>query len=149
VRRCPAKLRPYVDFVQSPKVDGVYKCFRGVRYAELPDRPYDFVFSDGPERHSPVNGDKLFNLDMLEVIRRSTRPVFGIVDDHFLTSWVLQKALGPENARYSSIRKLLFVGPVTRHDLRELQRDTFAADLRLLGSVEFKLRLSAPTRPRA
>lgn len=140
--RFPAELAPYVDFVLSEKVDGVYKCFRGVRYAALPDREYDFVFSDGPERHSPVNGDKLFNLDLLEVVKRSTTPVRGIVDDHYLTAYVLQKVLGAENTRYSAISKLLFVGPVTRDDLGFLQRENFAPDLRLFGATRFKLRFA-------
>jgi predicted O-methyltransferase YrrM len=140
--RFPAELAPYVDFLLSEKVDGVYKCFRGVRYAALPDRPYDFVFSDGPERHSPVNGDKLFNLDLIEVVKRSTAPVRGIVDDHYLTAYVLQKVLGPRNARYSAVRKLLFVGPVTRDDLGFLQRENFAPDLRLFGATRFKLRFA-------
>jgi predicted O-methyltransferase YrrM len=142
VGRFPAELRPYVDFVHSPKVDGFYKCFRGVRYAELPPRSYDFVFSDGPERHSPVNGDKLFNLDLLEVIRKSATPVRAIVDDHFLTSWVLQKVLGTGKARYSAVRRLLFVGPVTSDDVGYLERDNFLADLRLLRDTEFRLRLT-------
>lgn len=123
-------------------MDGFYKCFRGVRYAALPDRPYDFVFSDGPERHSPVNGDKLFNLDLLEVVRRSETPVWGIVDDHYLTAYVLQKVLGPEKARYSAIRKLLFVGPVTREDVGFLRRENFAPDLRLFGPTRFRLRFA-------
>jgi predicted O-methyltransferase YrrM len=144
--RFPAELSPYVDFVLSEKVDGVYKCFRGVRYAALPDRPYDFVFSDGPERHSPVNGDKLFNLDLLEVVKRSATPVRGIVDDHYLTAYVLQKVLGPDNVRYSAVRKLLFVGPVTRDDLGFLQRENFAPDLRLIGPTRFKLRFARRDR---
>jgi predicted O-methyltransferase YrrM len=142
VGRFPDELRPYVDFVHSPKVDGIYKCFRGVKYAEVPPRPYDFVFSDGPERHSPVNGDKLFNLDLLEVIRQSATPVRAIVDDHFLTSWVLQKVLGTGKARYSAVRRLLFVGPVTSDDVGYLERDNFIADLRLVRPTEFRLRLT-------
>src|SRR3546814_3054500 len=55
--------------------DLFYKCFRGVQYADIPDRPYDFVFSDGPERRSSVNGDKLFDLDLIHVVARSDRPV--------------------------------------------------------------------------
>jgi predicted O-methyltransferase YrrM len=66
----PVELWDYVDLVHSPKVDGHYKIFRSVQYQSLPDRPYSFVFSDGPERHSPVNGDKLFDLDLIQVIRR-------------------------------------------------------------------------------
>ena len=81
----PSHLSHVVDIVHSPKVDGHYKIFRGVQYAEIPDRPYDYIFSDGPERHSPVNGDKLFDLDFIQVVRRSERPIRGAVDNHYLT----------------------------------------------------------------
>ncbi|MEK9661252.1 MAG: hypothetical protein VW644_05890, partial [Alphaproteobacteria bacterium] len=82
--RLPDAVRPVVDLVHSPKRDGFYKCFRGVCYEDVPERPYDFVFSDGPDRHSPVNGDKLFNLDLIHVVARSDRPVRAIVDNHYL-----------------------------------------------------------------
>jgi predicted O-methyltransferase YrrM len=138
----PDELRDYVDLVHSPKVDGFYKCFRGVQYAEVPDRPYDFVFSDGPERHSPDNSDKLFDLDLIHVVRRSDRPVRAVVDNHYLTFYVLQKVFGPELARYSVTLKLMFVGPVTRDNVRHLKKENFVPDLRLLRPTEFKLRMA-------
>ena len=140
--RLPAAVADIVEIVHSPKADGFYKCFRGVCYETLPDRPYDFVFSDGPDRHSPVNGDKLFNLDLINVVRRSEHPVRAVVDNHYLTFYVLQKVLGLDKARYSVSHKLMFVGPVTRHDVRHLKKETFVSDLRLFGTTELKLRMT-------
>lgn len=140
--RMPEVLRPLVEIVHSPKVDGTYKCFRGVQYEALPERPYDFVFSDGPERHSPVNGDKLFDLDLIHVVRRSDRAVRAIVDNHYLTFYVLQKVFGLDKARYSVGHKLMFVGPVTRRDVRRLRKENFVPDLRLFGRTELKLRMA-------
>ena len=140
--RLPAALADIVELVHSPKIDGFYKCFRGVCYAELPERPYDFVFSDGPDRHSPVNGDKLFNLDLINVVRRSDEPVRAVVDNHYLTFYVLQKVFGLAKARYDVGRKLMFVGPVTRHDVRHLKKETFVPDLRILARTELKLRMA-------
>ncbi len=140
--RLPDALAPLVDIVHSPKVDGFYKCFRGVQYMEVPERAYDFVFSAGPERHSPVNNDKLFNLDLIHVVRRTDAPVRAVVDNHYLTFYVLQKVFGPELARYSVSHKLMFVGPVTRHDLRHLRKDNFLADVRVFGASELKLRMA-------
>ena len=138
----PPELADRVDFVHSPKVDGYYRIFRGVQYASIPDRPYDYVLSDGPERHSLVNGDKLFDLDLIQVVRRSDRPIRAVVDDHFLTFYVLQKVFGTELARYSPTRRLLLVGPVTRNDVRHLSKENFVPDLRLFGRTEFKLRMA-------
>jgi predicted O-methyltransferase YrrM len=142
VASLPVELEHVVDIVHSPKVDGHYKMFRGVQYASVPERPYDYIFSDGPERHSPVDGDKLFDLDFIQVVRRSDRPIRGVVDDHYLTFYVLQKVFGPELARYSPTRRLMHVGPVTRTDVRHLRRENFVADLRLLGRTELHLRMS-------
>lgn len=139
--RLPEELLPYIDLVHSPKVDGFYKCFRGVQYRQIPDRPYDFVFSDGPDRHSPVNGDKLFNLDFIHVVRKADHPVHGVVDNHYLTFYILQKVFGVDKARYSLSHKLMFVGPVTRRDVRRLRKETFLPDLRLFSTTELHLRM--------
>ena len=69
----PENVSDHVEIIHSPKVDGFYKIFRGVQYREIPDRNYDFIFSDGPERHSTVNGDKLFDLDLVQIVRRSEK----------------------------------------------------------------------------
>ena len=140
--RLPDAVRAVVDLVHSPKRDGFYKCFRGVCYEALPDRPYDFVFSDGPDRHSPVNGDKLFNLDLIHVVARSDRPVRAVVDNHYLTFYVLQKVFGIDRARYSVSHKLMFVGPVDRTDLRHLKKENFLPDLRIFGTTELRLRMA-------
>jgi hypothetical protein len=138
----PEEIRGSVEILHSPKVDGFYKCFRGVQYESVPDRPYDFVFSDGPERHSPVNGDKLFNLDLIQIVCRSDQPVWAVVDDHYLTFYVLQKVFGLEKARYDAVRRLLFVGPVTKRDAGHLRKEDFLQDLRLLRPTVLKLRMN-------
>ena len=140
--RLPAEVTDVVDLIHSPKVDGFYKCFRGVQYESIPERAYDFVFSDGPDRHSPVNGDKLFNLDLINTVRRSETPVFGVVDNHYLTFYIMQKVFGVDRARYSVSHKLMFVGPVTRDDVRFLKKESFLPDLRLFGTTELKLRMA-------
>lgn len=139
----PAHLADVVDLLHSPKVDGFYKMFRGVQYASVPERAYDFVFSDGPERHSTVNGDKLFDLDLIQLVRVSETPVRAVVDNHYLTFYVLQKVFGLDKACYSASHRLLFLDPVTKHDVRHLDRETFTPDLRLLGTTELKLRMAS------
>jgi hypothetical protein len=100
------------------------------------------VFSDGPERHSLVNGDKLFDLDLIHVVRRSDRPIRAMVDNHYLTFYVLQKVFGTKLARYCPTRRLMLVGPVTRHDVRHLRKENFVPDLRLFGRTELRLRMA-------
>jgi len=137
-----AEHKNIIDLVHSPKVDGFYKLFRGVRYTHIPERPYDFVFSDGPERHSPVNNDKLFDLDLILIVLRSKRPIYAIVDNHYLTFYILQKVFGVKNARYSVSHRLMFVGPVNADKARHLRKENFVPDLRLCSPTELKLRMA-------
>jgi len=138
----PDDVADIVEIIHSPKVDGIYKIFRGVQYQEIPERPYEFVFSDGPERHSLVNGDKLFDLDLIQIVRRSETPIHAVVDYHYLTFYVLQKVFGAELARYSVRHRLMFVGPVTKDDVRHLRKENFIPDLRIFGGTELKLRMA-------
>ncbi len=138
----PDHVAEHAELIHSPKTDGIYKMFRGVQYTEIPDRPYEFVFSDGPQRHSPVNGDKLFDLDLIHVVRRSDRTINAVVDNHYLTFYVFQKVFGPELARYDVSKRLMFVGPVTARDVRHLKKENFLPDLRLFGRTELKLRMA-------
>ena len=45
--------------------------------------------------------DKLFDLDLIQIVRRSDRPIRAMVDNHYLTFYVLQKVFGAELARYT------------------------------------------------
>lgn len=138
----PDEVKHLVEIIHSAKIDGFYKMFRGVQYTEIPERAYDFVFSDGPERHSLVNDDKLFDLDLINIVRKSETPIFALVDNHYLTFYVLQKVFGTELARYSVRHRLMFVGPVSSKDVRHLRKEIFLPDLRVTGEVEFKLRMA-------
>ena len=138
----PADVAHFVEIIHSPKIDGVYKIFRGVQYKEIPQRPYDFVFSDGPQRTSPVTGDNLFDLDLIQIVRQSETPINAVVDDHFLTFYVLQKVFGTKLARYSTSHRLMFVGPVTKDDVRHFKKVNFVNDFRFFGRTEFKIRMA-------
>ena len=147
LKALPQDVAHVVQIVHSPKVDGFYKLFRGVQYADIPIRAYDFVFSDGPERHSPVNNDKLFDLDLIHIVRRSSKPIHAVVDNHYLTFYVLQKVFGTKLARYSPSHRLMFVGPVTKNDVRHLRKENFVPDLALFGTTELKLRMALDDQP--
>ncbi|WP_421855062.1 class I SAM-dependent methyltransferase [Oricola sp.] len=138
----PEHLRPYHEIIQSDKRDGFYKMFRGVCYTSIPERDYDFVFSDGPERHSPVNNDKLFDLDLIFIVQRTEKPITAIVDNHYLTFYVFQKVFGVDKARYDVRKRLMYVGPVNKHDVRHLKKENFLNDLRFFGRSELKLRMA-------
>lgn len=140
----PDELRDWVDLRLSPKIEDAYTIFRGVRYAELPERPYDFVFTDGPGTTAPSDGARSFDFDYLHVVRRSDSPVSGIVDGRLTTCYVLQKVFGPERFRFDVYRNLGFVGPCTKYDLGALTRSSSEAlshSLRALRRTRFHLEM--------
>jgi len=140
----PEYLHPYVEFKLSPRIEDYYSMFRGVRYRDLPDRPYDFVFVDGPDLHAPSDDALTFDLDYINIVKNSETPVYGIVDYRLSTSYVFQVVFGLEKVRFSAIRELGFIGPCSREDLTQLELEplttTFLRDANLFGNTEIKLR---------
>lgn len=139
----PEVYRAVVDLRLSPTVEDTYSMFRGVRYAEVPEHDYEFVFVDGPAYRSPTDGTPTFDFDLLHIIRRSSRPVAALIDKRVSTCFVLQQVLGSRRVRYAPIRGLGFVEPSTRDDLGNLTRDlssaNFAGSFRLVGSTRLHL----------
>jgi hypothetical protein len=147
VRLLPDELRDYVDIRLSPKMEDGYTIFRGVRYAEVPDRRYELVFVDGPSTRAPSDGTRSFDFDFLYVVRHAEHPVFGIVDGRLTTCYVLQKVFGREKFRFDVYRNLGYVGPCTRHDMRTITRSSsiaLAHSLRLVGPTRFRLVTEPP-----
>jgi len=146
-RLLPDELRDYAEIRLSPKVEDGYTIFRGVRYAEIPERRYELVFVDGPGTLAPSDDTRCFDFDFLHVVRRAEHPVFGIVDGRLTTCYVLQKVFGPEKFRFDVYRNLGYVGPCTRHDMRTITRSSsiaLAHSLRIVGPTRFHLKTEPP-----
>jgi hypothetical protein len=141
--------------IRAHKSRGILECGTSLSTVVLTQELYDNVAEDGGapshvtsmeddadwHRPSPVDSDKLYNLDLINVSRRSERPVRAVVDNHYLTFHVLQKVFGLDKARYSVSYKPMFVGPLTKHDVRDLKKKTLVPDLRLFGTAGLKLRM--------
>jgi len=140
----PEYLNPYVEFVLSPRIEDHYSLFRGVRYRDVPDRPYDFVFVDGPDFVAPSDGALTFDLDYIHVVKNSEKPVYGIIDCRLSTVYVLQAVFGLDKVKYSPVHVLGFVGPCTKDDLTPLKLETIMNAVRrnanFFGNTEIKLR---------
>ena len=145
----PEELRRFVDFVLSPSIEGTFSLFRGMHYRDVPERPYDFVFVDGPSYRAP-DGTMTFDLDLLKVLDRAENPVAAIVDKRVSTCYVLQQVLGPEKVRFMPAVGLGFVAPSSRLDLRVVRDDTpslsFADGYALLGGTRLAFTPAAAWR---
>lgn len=139
----PGRLAKYVDFRLRPTTEDYYSIFRGVRYRDVPDRPYDFVFIDGPKYLAP-NGDVTFDFDLVAILQRAERPVSAIIDKRISTRFVLETMLKNGKFRYSPILHLGFVRSATRADLRAIDPHTpsrsFAESRRWFGPCLLQFR---------
>jgi len=138
-RLLPTQYHPYVDFRLSETVEDRFSLFRGVRYRDVPDKRYDFVFVDGPKTASPEDGTPTFDFDFLHILRTAEHPMFALIDKRVSTCFVLQQVLGTEKARYSPVLHLGFVGPCTRDDLghlsEKLSSDNFERSFSPIGKT--------------
>ncbi len=103
--------------MQRPRVEYVNQIFRGVGYQDVPERPYDFVFVDGPHHIAPSDNYFVFDFDLINVVSRSEVPVFAVVDYRLTSCFVFQQLLGPEKARFDAVLELGFIGPCVREDV--------------------------------
>lgn len=139
----PERYAAYVDFVLSDTIEDRFSVFRGVRYANIPEREYDFVFVDGPKYQSPVDGGATFDFDFIHVLRNARKPVGGLVDKRLSTVFVLQQLLGPGKVKYSPVDGLGYVVPSNRDDLgniaTSISSSNFSGSFRLFGQTKLTI----------
>jgi predicted O-methyltransferase YrrM len=142
-RLLPPQYSKYVSFALSHTIEDRYSLFRGVRYAEIPDRAYDFVFVDGPKYESPLDGGVTFDFDFIHVLRSAEKPVGCLIDKRLSTVFVLQQLLGTDKVRYSAIKGLGHVLPCTKSDLgnisTSISSSNFAGSLRVFGNSKLTI----------
>jgi len=139
----PPQYSKYVSFKFSHTIEDRYSLFRGVRYACIPNKAYDFVFVDGPNYKSPLDGGATFDFDFIHVLQNSIRPVSCLIDKRLSTVFVLQQLLGAKKVRYSAIEGLGYVRPCTQSDLgtiaTSISSSNFSGSLRLFGNSRLSI----------
>lgn len=139
----PSQYGKYVSFELSHTVEDRYSLFRGVRYADIPNKAYDFVFVDGPKYESPLDGGATFDFDFIHVLRNAEKPVGCLIDKRLSTVFVLQQLLGTDRVKYSAIAGLGYVQPCTKSDLgtiaTSISSSNFAGSLRSFGNSRLSI----------
>lgn len=141
----PDALKPFVNYALSPRVDFEYEIFRGVRYSEVPDIDFDFVFVDGPLHTSPKDGQFCFDADLIYILQRPVQssPISGLVDFRLSSSYVFQKLLGKEKVKFNMVKELAFIELVESKDLKSLtlegNKEMLKRHGRLFGNSILKL----------
>jgi hypothetical protein len=134
----PCKYNNYVDMIRSDTVDDSYSLFRGVRYSNIPERKYEFVFIDGPKYTSKKDSSPTFDLDFIHVLSKLKSPVSGLIDKRLSTVFVLQKLLGFKKVTYSVIKGLGYIKAVSKDDLGNISKDlsskNFEKSFKLFGT---------------
>jgi hypothetical protein len=138
----PVQLNEYVSIVYSEKKEYYYTIFRGVGYKNIPDIKYDFVFIDGPGTIAPSDNTRSFDFDYINIVMKSDKPVFGIIDNRIGTCYVIQKIFGVDKVKYDQKLGLGFVGPCTKNDIRsKISSESFSHCIRALGKNELNLHM--------
>lgn len=114
----PPCLDKYVEILLSPRVEAYYYLFRGMKYENVPEREYDFVFIDGPYTKTCSDGQKTFDFDFIDVLAKSKKSISAIVDCRLSTCYVLKKILSKGKFRYDNIRSMGYVNSCTKDDMR-------------------------------
>lgn len=139
----PPQYSKYVSFELSTTVEDRYSIFRGVRYATVPDRAYDFVFVDGPKYESPLDGGATFDFDFIHVLRKAEKPVSCLIDKRLSTVFVLQQLLGKDKVAYSTVAGLGYVKPCTKDDLGDIASSisskNFKNSLQIFGNSKLSI----------
>jgi predicted O-methyltransferase YrrM len=139
----PNEYAKYVDFRLSGTIEDQYSLFRGVRYEDIPDRAYDFVFVDGPKYVSPVDGAATFDFDYIHLLRSADRPIGCLVDKRLSTVFVLQQLLGADKVKYSTVAGLGYVKPCTKDDLgtitTSISSRNYQSSMRVLGNSKLSI----------
>ncbi len=117
----PPPLRPYVEIRFSPTVEDRHAFIRGMRYRNVPERDYDFMFIDGPNPRAPSDGSVSCDFDFIYQVLRATnnRAISAIIDRRTTTGLAIQALFGRDKVRYDYIRELGFVGPCRAADLTD------------------------------
>ena len=121
VKLLPLSLKPYVEIKLSPTVEDSYAFIRGMRYRDVPERDYDFVFIDGP--NTKTKSDQTISCDfdfIYQLLRaKDDKSLTAIIDRRHTTGLAFQALLGRDKVRYDYVRELGFVGPVRASDLSQ------------------------------
>lgn len=140
----PERYRRYADILQSPVGEGCYSVFRGMQYLQVPKRDYDFVFVDGPGYRASSDGAMTFDLDVVNVIRRSKHPVSGLIDKRVSTCYVLQQLLGKKKFYYSAVKHIGYLRSSRCSDLGIISEDmpsrTFEGSYKVFGNSNLGMR---------
>ncbi|RMZ49958.1 hypothetical protein EB822_10650 [Flavobacteriaceae bacterium PRS1] len=119
----PEKLKKYVQFNLSERVETLYNGVLGSHYKVIPKLNYDFIFIDGPGLRK-VFGDKnypkCFNSDIINIlINNSSKNISGLLDQRIDTLWNLKKLIPNGNIKYNPIKKVAYLKNIRKSQLRK------------------------------
>ena len=113
----PPDLNQYVDFRLSSRIEKKYSYYCGVGYKDIPKFDYEFVFIDGPNTVSPIDGIRKFNFDLITAIQMSSKSITCFIDHRLSTVYCYQNIFTKKKVKYDLSKNLGIVQNVTQKDL--------------------------------
>lgn len=112
IQMIPVNLRSCVTVIFSESIEKRKGLFVGKGYKSIPNRPYDFVFVDGPH----YDRETSYGVDLLDIIARAEKPLSAIIDSRAGSCVVYNLFLKPK-FYFDYFQNIGFVKKVTRKDL--------------------------------
>ncbi len=105
VKLMPPEIDPYVEINLSDVEDVEFTCGVGRSYSNVPDYPFQFVFTDGPNLPEDETVP-YFDCDYINVVRKAKTKVVGALDGRRSTRRAYQQLLSA--ARQAKLRNVGF-----------------------------------------
>lgn len=115
----PPKYNDYAEILLSESMVQYHEMFRGIGYSNIPSRPYDFAFIDGPD-YVTSDGGVTFNFDFINIVKNSDKPITAFIDRRFTTCYVLSQIFGEKYVTFDYLNGLGILGPVTKNNIRSV-----------------------------
>ena len=107
-------VRHLVDYRLTKRITKRYGPFVGVGYEGIPDRPYDFVFIDGPNYDRTAE----YDADIFEIVAKSNKPVSAMIDTRTGSCFIYHLVFG-DKFRYDYLGRFGFIDGATKDDMRD------------------------------
>ena len=88
-----------------------------VVYKDIPKFDYEFVFIDGLNTVSPIDGIRKFNFDLITAVQMSSKPITCFIDHRLSTVYCYQNIFTKKKIKYDLSKNLGIVQNVTQKDL--------------------------------
>ena len=112
----PKRLKKFTKIIIRDSIEKNYLFYTGRGYKNIPKLNYDYIFIDGPNSYSNVLKTKMFNFDLLEILKFSKSNINGLIDERISTVKVYQDIF-KDKVKYNFLTNFSFIRNINKSHL--------------------------------